>query len=191
MPANTPNRGYPYSIPGDPANVPGALQALAEAVDTDLAAIQTTIHSRPMFRVTASATQSMNLTDVVTLQFTDLESNVNNALVPVPALPGTLVRPSAGFWYFIATCSYHRDGSGLLSQWALSVFVGANQIGISSAHVNPPALESARTLSVSALFACDGNTDVSAQFSKISTAPPNPQSVPLYSRSLTGFRVAI
>lgn len=190
MPAFTPNRGYPYPIGSDPANVPGAVQDFAEAVDADLKAINDTIAYRPMFRVTASAVQTMNLTDLVTLQFTDLESNVNSALVPSPALPGTTVRPSAGFWYFIATCSYHRD-SGFLTQWALSISVGATQVGISSAHVTPPALESARTLSAAAMYYCDGNTDVIAQFSKVSSAPPNPQSYPLYSRSLTGFRVAV
>lgn len=36
MPANTPSRGYPYSLPADPADVPAALQALAEAIDDDV-----------------------------------------------------------------------------------------------------------------------------------------------------------
>lgn len=36
MPANTVNRGYPYPLPTDPADVPAALQSLAEAVDADV-----------------------------------------------------------------------------------------------------------------------------------------------------------
>jgi hypothetical protein len=38
MPAFTPNRNYPYSLPSDPADVPEAIQDLAEAINDDVQA---------------------------------------------------------------------------------------------------------------------------------------------------------
>lgn len=50
MPANTVNRGYPYSIPGDPADVPAAMQSLAEAIDDDVCELQNEFFDRPAAR---------------------------------------------------------------------------------------------------------------------------------------------
>jgi len=50
MPATTPNRFYPYPLPGDPTDVPGDLQALAEAIDEDVCALQTGLVGRPVAR---------------------------------------------------------------------------------------------------------------------------------------------
>lgn len=50
MPAFTVNRGYPYPLGSDPADVPGALQSLAEAIDDDVCAFQDTIANRPAAR---------------------------------------------------------------------------------------------------------------------------------------------
>lgn len=50
MPAFTPNRLYPYSLPTDPADVPGALQDLAEAIDADVCALTNGVAGRPVSR---------------------------------------------------------------------------------------------------------------------------------------------
>jgi|GEM_PF-6336476 len=50
MPANTVNRGYPYSLPTDPADVAGALQSLAESIDADVCALQDGLTGRPVAR---------------------------------------------------------------------------------------------------------------------------------------------
>lgn len=47
MPAFTPNRAYPYPVPGDPVDVTGDLQRLAEAIDNDLETIVPQIQPRP------------------------------------------------------------------------------------------------------------------------------------------------
>jgi len=56
MPAFTANRGYPYSVPTDPVDVPGALQALAEAIDTDVCALQAGVTGRPVARFRGTGT---------------------------------------------------------------------------------------------------------------------------------------
>lgn len=57
MPAFTPLRGYPYSIPADPTDVPGAIQDLAEAIDTDIATIRAAFPRRPSVQVSSTAPQ--------------------------------------------------------------------------------------------------------------------------------------
>lgn len=59
MPATTPFRGYPYPVPGDPVNVPGDLQALAEAIDDDLEAVSAMIAARPSAQMRSSQAQSV------------------------------------------------------------------------------------------------------------------------------------
>jgi hypothetical protein len=50
MPANTPNRLYPYPLPADPFDVPGDLQRLAEAIDDDVCALTNGVVGRPVSR---------------------------------------------------------------------------------------------------------------------------------------------
>lgn len=67
MPALTPNRFYPYSIPTDPTDIPGALQSLAEAIDDDVCVLTNQVMGRPVaqFRGTASfITPSTSLVDI-------------------------------------------------------------------------------------------------------------------------------
>lgn len=56
MPANTANRAYTYSVPGDPAQVHAALQELAEDIDADVCAIQESLGGRPAARYRGSGT---------------------------------------------------------------------------------------------------------------------------------------
>lgn len=56
MPAFTANRGYPYSVPTDPADVPAALQALAEAIDDDVCALTASVTGRPSSRFRGTGT---------------------------------------------------------------------------------------------------------------------------------------
>ena len=51
MPANTPNRLYPYPVPADTTDIPGDLQRLAEAVDADLCDLTANIPVRPALRI--------------------------------------------------------------------------------------------------------------------------------------------
>lgn len=51
MAAITPNRNYPYSTAGDPADVPFALQALAEAIDVDVCTLIDGVAPRQVARI--------------------------------------------------------------------------------------------------------------------------------------------
>lgn len=55
MPASTVNRLYPYSIPGDPNDVPQALQDLVEAIDDDVCTLLQT-GGRPASRFRGTGT---------------------------------------------------------------------------------------------------------------------------------------
>jgi hypothetical protein len=44
----TANRSYPYPDPADPADMAGALQALAEAVDTDVQSLSNSVTAPPL-----------------------------------------------------------------------------------------------------------------------------------------------
>lgn len=50
MPALTANRAYPYATAGDPADVPFAMQALAEAIDDDVCQFGNGLTGRPVAR---------------------------------------------------------------------------------------------------------------------------------------------
>lgn len=93
MPANTPNRGYPYSIPTDPADVPGALQSLAEAIDTDLVSVDATITPKPFCQVRGTLFQSVPPGGVVTMEYDfvdyDNDQMANLGTAPTQILPTT------------------------------------------------------------------------------------------------------
>ena len=103
MPAFTPNRNYPYSIPGDPADVAGAIQALAEAVDADLQTLQAAIGPRPMARLrgTANATVQASTSEVI---FTWDTVDFNNGAIDASTLGNNVIRPTTqGLWFLMAT----------------------------------------------------------------------------------------
>lgn len=56
MPASTPNRLYPYPLPGDPTDIPGDMQRLAEAIDDDVCALGTGFTARPVARFRGTGT---------------------------------------------------------------------------------------------------------------------------------------
>lgn len=56
MPAFTVNRNYPYSVPTDPADIPQALQDLAEAIADDVCALTNGVTGRPVARFRGTGT---------------------------------------------------------------------------------------------------------------------------------------
>lgn len=56
MPANTPNRLYPYPLPADPTDIPGDMQRLAEAIDDDVCQLTADVHGRPAARFRGTGT---------------------------------------------------------------------------------------------------------------------------------------
>lgn len=55
----TPNRLYPYPAAGDPVDVPGDIQALAEAICADLVTVSDLISARPSAQIRSSQPQSV------------------------------------------------------------------------------------------------------------------------------------
>lgn len=76
----TPNRSYPYSEPTDPADVPAALQAFAEAVDNDLETRDAVIRSRPYAKVRGATIQSTPANSNDSLRW-DIEDFDNDDMV--------------------------------------------------------------------------------------------------------------
>lgn len=110
MPANTVNRGYPYSVPTDPADVPGALQALAEAIDDDVCALTASVTGRPAskFRGTGtfqSFTTSLGSTvGTRRVPFDTIDFNNVTATMQSMEIGNRLIKPDvAGFYAVVAT----------------------------------------------------------------------------------------
>jgi hypothetical protein len=192
MPTPTPNRGYPAPVSSDPGDVPGALQALAEAVDTDLATFPEQIRPRPFFRLTASAPQKLAFLTSARLLFTDLEENVEGALLTSPVMPVTEVRPTAGTWLLTATCSYGPPASGALDEILLRLFSTgvAGQLAGQTVHSTPNAADGTRTISVTTLARFSPPDDVYVLFDFHRVGVVDPTMYPLFSRSLTGLKVS-
>ncbi|MEU1494280.1 hypothetical protein ABZ456_29010 [Streptomyces sp. NPDC005776] len=192
MPTPTPNRGYPAPVSSDPANVPGALQDLAKAVDTDLATFPDLIRPRPFFRLSASAPQKMVFSTSQRLLFTDLEENAEGALLTAPVMPVTEVRLTAGCWLLTATCAYGPPAVGALDEILLRLFSTgvAGQLAGQTVHSTPNAADGTRTISVTTLAFVSPPDDVYAQLDFHRVGVIDPAMYPLFSRSLTGLKVS-
>lgn len=193
MPTPTPNRGYPAPVPSDPADIPAAMQAIADAVDTDLATYAPQILARPFFRMTASAPQVMPFTTVADLVFTDLEENTNGALPIPPVMPVSSVRLPTGYWLVTATAAYGiPGGGGTLDEVTLRLINNGVQgiLSGSTVHSTPSATDGSRTLSTTML--CTGNSfdDTRVVFSINKVGGINPTAYNVFSRSLTATKVA-
>lgn len=114
MPAFTVNRGYPYSIPTDPANVPAALQALAEAIDDDVCTLTNNVMGRPVsqFRGTVSFTNhtpaypldAPPFPYVPRIPFDTTDFNTANVTMQAQEVNNRLLFPEdPGFYFALAT----------------------------------------------------------------------------------------
>lgn len=115
MPANTANRLYPYSIPTDPADVPAALQALAEAIDDDVCDLTNRVVGRPVARFRGTGTYNSPSTaranvnapgtpfeDRIPFNVTDF--NTANIIMMSPDVGQRMLFPDdPGFYFILAT----------------------------------------------------------------------------------------
>jgi len=191
MPGATPNRGYPYPLQTDSTNVPGDIQALAEAWDADLTTVSNSIVTRPTFRVSSTTALTIPLVFVssTTLPFESIDLNESGAFTPTPSGSQTSIRPIVGFWYLTATCVYPRTAFGTppnLDEMGISIRSGATILTMRNTHGEPVAGEN-RSLSCGTAVFLDGNTDIQAVFSaNRTTAIPT---YTVFNRSFTGFRM--
>ena len=100
MPALTPNRGYPYPVAGDPGDVPGAIEAFADAVDLDMQALASSINQRPMAKVSSRSgvrqTFPPRLNTELTFDFADIDTHGS---VDLSTYPTRITPKLSGWWY--------------------------------------------------------------------------------------------
>jgi hypothetical protein len=116
MPAFTVNRNYPYPLPTDPADVPQALQDLAEAIDDDVCAFRDSVGNRPVARFTGTGPfASPSPTHPVNSPPTPYEDripfdtemfNTANITMMSPSVGYRLIWPQdPGFYFAVVTVS--------------------------------------------------------------------------------------
>lgn len=104
MTAFTPNRNYPYAQTTDDTDVAGDIEALARAIDLDMAAVTATVLPRPMARVRNLSTVKQffpaSVQTELTFDFLDVDNSVGPRIADLSA-DNTRLRPtSAGLWMF-------------------------------------------------------------------------------------------
>lgn len=153
MPAFTVNRGYPYSVPADPAEVPAAIQALAEAVDADLQALQQVVGPRPMARVrgVTPVTTEGPTADFAELPMELIDFNVGGAIAPLTSGRVQVLLP--GMWMVVSTYIYAQpSGSNVASIGVDLMDTASNvEIGRSNTHLFPAGTEFQRNMDVSGM----------------------------------------
>jgi hypothetical protein len=163
MPATTPNRGYPYSIAADPVDIPGDLQRLAEAIDTDVSALTASIPLRPAIRfrgteaIAAVTFQPLNPGEDLPFDIVDFDTGLPYLI----SGDHITIRPQlAGFYYMIATVAIPRPTSGA-SRNGLGVRIRKNTITATANinHLQPSASDGIRTGSVRTGLHMNGTTD--------------------------------
>lgn len=101
MVAFTPNRGYPYSQTTDPADVAGAIEDLAEAIDADMTALIASVLPRRTARVRNLATVKQFFPATTQTELTFDFIDVDNAgIVDLGSEPTHLTPTSPGLWGF-------------------------------------------------------------------------------------------
>jgi hypothetical protein len=189
MPASTVNRNYPYSIPGDPADVAQALEDLAKAVNDDVENLESTVGLRPMARVRGTTPLTIvNANTVLTLPFELIDFNYNGAIAPLEG-DGTIIRPQLpGVWLCLATMNFPQPGASTVD--LISLIVNLNFIiGEAATHRHPTMAQGTMKLDATGFgFAVDGINDqafIQAEIGRSSGTAPQT----IRDRSLTLFRM--
>ena len=192
MPLPTPNRGYPYPTPGDPADTAGAIQALAEAVNDDVAALQAIVGPRPMARLRGSTTV-VNQQAIVPsdLPLETIDFNIGGAVSPITNGTCEILLP--GFWVMFATLVYPAAAPAAnIDYVSFQIYnpPSNTEFGINSVHTVATIAELQRQMDVGAAIPL-GPLDVPAVFSLRSEVGRTAglAQYPLRERTLTVIRM--
>lgn len=93
----TPNRAYPYPAPADPVDIPGDMQALAEAIDNDLETIAPLTSTRPFVSIATFEEQNVPAGVETILEFDQVEFD-NGPYSSIAVRPDRLILPNTGVW---------------------------------------------------------------------------------------------
>ena len=195
MPALTP-RGYPYSVPGDPADIPQALEDLALAVDTDVEAVSQTIIARPAFRLTGTTAVNMPLVvpspsafDNAVMSFNQTDAVTGGAMTPL-AGPVTRVIPALpGFWWIQGIVTIPRAGAANLDAIGVSIQTASTTLVRHNTHIVPPATDGANNLVVTSGVFMNGTTDYLEMVVTINKTATSLGSFTINRRYLFGVRM--
>lgn len=161
MPATTP-RGYPYSLPADQTDVPGAIQDLAEAIDVDAQAVADTVGPREAFRVsgltTLSLTTAMPFTVGRTLTFENVDFNVGDAMPPMGPLTD-IVPQLPGFYWIEASLTLPRERSTLLDLMNLRLQTATETLVSTAVHYAAASSDGGQNIQVQTGAYFNGTTD--------------------------------
>lgn len=158
MVAFTPNRAYPYSQPTDPADVPAALQALAEAVDADMQAVINSVVTRPFAKVSSqSPTKQLFPSDVVTECTFDYVDADTAGISNLSNYPTRLTPSSPGFWVVWGTVEVPTTAGSRTKD----VFLRVNGVDITryEQHLGDPTGSAPNRMSLGAMSFMNGTTD--------------------------------
>lgn len=194
MPATTP-RGYPYAIPTDPADIPAALQAFAEAVDVDVQARADSIHPRPTFRLSSTSVVAfptwISFFQNRTLPFENQDVLVEGAIEPVSGSLDRVTPLLPGYWWFHGAMVVPRSGATFMDMIGLTLQTGSQTLARNSTHLPPPVSDGTNLLHVSGGAFMNGTTDYVQLVGAAHVATPasgNPQ-MSIRSRYLFGTRM--
>lgn len=157
MVAFTPNRGYPYSEPSDPADIPQAIQDLAEAIDIDMQLLSDSIVARPMAYVrSVSADKQIFPAEQTTEATYDFIEVDTASISDLSNKPTRLTPTSSGLWMVwgsieVPDATYRtRD-----------VFLRKNGVDItrSEYHVTDPTSVSPVAMTLAGIEVMNGTTD--------------------------------
>lgn len=161
MPANSP-RGYPYSIPADPADVPAAIQALAESLDTDIQNVADTVVPRPSFRISSTTPQSIGTSTPLVLgrflTFDVVDFDVGGAMPPMGPLTD-IVPQLPGFYWVEASITLPRERGTVLDLMNLRLQNATETLVSSAVHYPAPASDGGQNLQVQTGAYFNGTTD--------------------------------
>lgn len=155
MPAFTANRNYPYSIPADPVDVPGAIQDLAEAIDLDIAAIRAAFPLRPAAQISSTAPQITGGLGVNTvLTFDRIDFDTGGVITSDLWRQGWL-NPGSGVWIVVGRVAVPRSlpsplPTALETHLRQTPFIQApnSEIAQTTEHVFPAASDTVYDLTV-------------------------------------------
>lgn len=194
MPATT-SRGYPYSLPADPTDIPAAIEALAEAVDADVQARADSIRPRPAFRLGSTSAVTFptwtSFTVSKRLPFETQDALVGGAIAPVNGAVDRVVPLLPGFWWLQAYMVIPRAGGSLMDMIGITLQTGATVLARNSTHVPPPPSDGTNLLSVSVGAYFNGSTDYVEMMGTAHAATPavgQPQ-MTIRNRYLFGMRM--
>lgn len=201
MPGTTP-RGFPYPVPADPADVAGAIEDLATAIDADLATINSYAVPRGMAQFLGTVTNTVPGTatsGLLTWQLTDFNTTVRDvqfvdpatqAVTPVTGVNTTVLLPQhSGFWQIMASVQLRTTVPGLgVDMIGVEILVGGVVVARETVHDTAFVADLTHMIDASAGVFLTAGTAVSlrAQVARASGTSP----VEFGTRSITLMRMS-